>query len=218
MSVAPWILLFAKAPIPGTVKTRLAATVGALEALRIYRFLAERQMDAIREAGLPCVVWTTPEGSEGSVTEWLIGASEVRLQPQGDLGERMSYACDQAFACGAPGVVLVGTDCPDLDATRIAALVDRVGQGAFVLQPALDGGYVAFGLPRPCPSVFQGVAWSTGQVLAETVLRLRSVGAVPELLEPLSDIDTLDDWTRWTARERPLLDGGRGLHSLAGRT
>lgn len=199
MSNTPWILLFAKAPIPGTVKTRLAATVGAPVALRIYRFLAERQMGAIRDAGLPCVVWTTPEGSEGSVAEWLNGACEVRLQPQGDLGERMSFACDHAFAHGASGVILVGTDCPDLDATRITALGDRVERGAFVVQPALDGGYVAFGLPRPCPAAFQGVAWSTDQVLTETVLRLRNVGVVPELLEPLSDIDTLDDWARWTA-------------------
>lgn len=202
----PWVLLFAKAPLWGTVKTRLAATVGRQDALRIYRLLAERQMAAIRAAGLPCVIWTTPAGSEDVVEAWLGGAMEVRLQPEGDLGTRMSHACERAFADGAPGVILVGTDCPDLDADRLAALAIHVAEGRFVLQPADDGGYVAFGLPKPCIAAFEGIAWSTDTVCEATVHLLRTLDENPTVLESLSDIDTWDDWKRCQDRF-PLLSG-----------
>lgn len=191
---APWVLLFAKAPIWGTVKTRLAASVGRQDALRIYKFLAERQMAAIRSTRLPCVVWTTPPGHEDEVASWLHGAMDVRLQPEGDLGERMSHACEQAFADGAPGVILVGTDCPDLDADRLGTMATHVAEGRFVLQPADDGGYVAFGLPKPCIAAFQDVAWSTATVCETTIRILRSLDENPTVLESLSDIDTWDDW------------------------
>lgn len=191
---APWVLLFARAPVWGTVKTRLAASVGRQDALRIYKFLAERQMLAIRRKGLPCVIWTTPAGSEADVAAWLPGAMDVCVQPEGDLGERMSYACEQAFANGAPGVILVGTDCPDLDVDKLGALAIHVRQGRFVLQPADDGGYVAFGLPKPCVAAFQGISWSTETVCESTIQILRTLDENPTVLESLSDIDTWEDW------------------------
>lgn len=198
---APWILLFAKAPLLGTVKTRLAASVGPDLALEIYRSLADRQMEAIRKSGLPCVIWTTPAGTEPAVAAWLIGATDVRAQSDGDLGERMSHACDHAFANGAGGVVLVGTDCPTLNADRLKTLAADVAEGRFALQPADDGGYVAFGLPKPCPAAFQGVAWSTATVCESTLRILRDLGENPILRESLSDIDTLDDWELWIAQD-----------------
>ena len=197
MSRLPWVLLFAKAPIQGAVKTRLAASIGAGAALETYRFLAERQMAAIRESGLPCVIWTTPAAQEEQVGSWLWGAKEVRLQPEGDLGERMSCACHEAFANGAPGVVLVGTDCPDLDAPRLLALAKEVAAGRFVLQPADDGGYVAFGLPAACPEAFQDVAWSTDTVCVSTLRILTALHLEPMALESLGDIDTQEDWKAW---------------------
>lgn len=199
----PWILLFAKAPLLGTVKTRLGAGVGALEALRIYRYLAQRQMTAILESGLSCVIWTTPSGSEAEVAAWLGGATQVCLQPDGDLGVRMFHACQEAFAQGAPGVILVGTDCPDLDAPRLQRIATEVSQGRYVIQPALDGGYVAFGLPQPCPKAFQDIAWSTDNVCASTLERLRSQGHIPTELAPLRDIDTQADWEEYKSRELP---------------
>lgn len=204
---APWILLFAKAPIHGTVKTRLAATIGPDRALEIYGFLAVRQMDAIRNSGLPCVIWTTPAGSEQDVAAWLPGAMDVRLQPEGDLGERMSHACAQAFANGAPGVILVGTDCPDLDSHRLLDIATEVSAGRFALQPAEDGGYVAFGLPKLCPAAFQGVAWSTDSVCNSTLRILRDLGEEPSVLESLSDIDTIEDWERCDFRRHPCQTG-----------
>lgn len=192
----PWVLLFAKAPIWGTVKTRLANSIGRQDALRIYKFLAERQMAAIRAGGLPCVIWTTPAGREDEVEGWLPGAMAVRLQPEGDLGTRMSHACEQAFADGAPGVILVGTDCPDLDADRLTTLATHVAEGRFALQPADDGGYVAFGLPKPCIAAFEGIAWSTDTVCETTVHLLHTLDETPTVLESLSDIDTWEDWKR----------------------
>lgn len=196
---APWILLFAKAPIPGAAKTRLAAKLGPERALEIHRFLAERQMRAIRDSGLACIVWTTPAGWVDGVASWLHGARSVHPQPEGDLGVRMEHACRHAFAAGAPGVVLAGTDCPDLDAARLIGLSMQVGLGRFAIQPALDGGYVAFGLPRPCPEAFLEIPWSTDRTLERTLERLHSMAIVPVLLEPLSDIDTVADWHRWTS-------------------
>jgi uncharacterized protein len=213
---APWVLLFAKAPIPGTVKTRLAASTGSAKALEIYRLLAERQMAAIRQSDLPCVIWTTPAGREADVASWLPGAREVGLQPEGDLGVRLSCACAQAFANGAPGVILVGTDCPDLDAVRLRILATHVAEGRFVLQPAHDGGYVAFGLPRPCARAFQGVAWSTDTVCDTTLGILRGLGEEPVVLESLSDIDTFEDWERCAMPLAPSPEpDGRRLDPIA---
>lgn len=202
----PWVLLFAKAPIWGTVKTRLAASIGRQDALRIYKFLAERQSAAIRAAGLPCVIWTTPAGSEEEVERWLGSAMQVRVQPEGDLGARMAHACEQAFADGAPGVILVGTDCPDLDTDRLTTLATHVAEDRFVLQPADDGGYVAFGLPKPCIAAFEGIAWSTDKVCETTVHILHTLDENPTLLESLSDIDTWEDWKRCQDRF-PFLSG-----------
>lgn len=197
----PWVLLFAKAPVLGTVKTRLAATVGDRAALEAYRFLAERQMAAIRQSGLPCVLWTTGQEGSSPAASWLTGAAAVHLQPQGDLGRRLSWACAQAFSMGAPGVVLVGTDCPDLDSAHLEDLAAHVSQGRFAMQPADDGGYVALGLPKNCPEVFQGIAWSTSSVGEATVRILRDLGHAPLVLESLPDIDTQTDWDSWRSRE-----------------
>ncbi|MBK9577627.1 MAG: TIGR04282 family arsenosugar biosynthesis glycosyltransferase [Fibrobacteres bacterium] len=200
---APWVLLFAKAPIRGTVKTRLAASCGSEQALEIYKSLAARQMAAIRQSALPCVIWTTGTGNEKDIASWLPGSRSVRIQPEGDLGVRMTHACDHAFASGAPGVILVGTDCPDLDASRLGTLASQVAAGRFVLQPANDGGYVAFGLPEPCRAAFQGIRWSTETVCDTTIRILHSLDKSPTVLESLSDIDTWEDWQR---HEQRLLD------------
>ncbi len=125
---------------------------------------------------------------------WLHGARSVLPQPEGDLGKRLEFACAEAFSRDVGGVILVGTDCPTLDAGRLMILHSHVAAGRFVLQPALDGGYVAFGLPFLLPSVFHDIAWGTETVCAQTTSALRDAGQFPTILDPLRDVDTQDDW------------------------
>ncbi|MFZ9509553.1 MAG: TIGR04282 family arsenosugar biosynthesis glycosyltransferase, partial [Burkholderiaceae bacterium] len=118
-------------------------------------------------------------------------------QPGGDLGARMAHAFATHFSAhpGLP-LLLIGTDCPPLAPGHLLAAAGALEQHDAVLIPAEDGGYVLIGLRRPCPAVFEGVAWSTGGVLAQTRDRLRDAGLRWHELPTLWDVDTPDDWAR----------------------
>lgn len=199
--MTPTLALLLKAPRPGSVKTRLAAEVGAARATEIYRQLAERQLRAC-PAGWRTVVHFDPPDAEPEMRAWLAprrapGPSwEFRPQPAGDLGVRINAAFAEGFAVGAPGVIAVGGDCPALDETRLGEAAVALLHADAVIGPALDGGYYLLGLRAPCPAAFHGIAWSTPAVLAQTRERLRAVARRIVELPPLEDIDDAASWNR----------------------
>ncbi len=197
------VLVFVRAPQAGRVKTRLAAGIGAPAALRVYVRLAEHALAQARASGAAVRVHFTPADAGEAVRAWLGPGAEYLPQAAGDLGERMRGAFDAAFAAGFRRVVIIGSDLPGLSAAllgRAFALLD--GREA-VLGPARDGGYYLLGLRRPVSGVFGGIAWSTGEVFAATVARLREAGIEPALLEALADLDEAADlppgWREWAA-------------------
>jgi rSAM/selenodomain-associated transferase 1 len=201
--MTPTAVVLLKAPRLGTVKTRLAADLGAPRALAIYRTLAERQLRAI-PAGWPITVNFTPVDADQELRTWLAAIPRVPAiaycpQPDGDLGVRIAAAFSQAFAGGAPFVFALGGDCPDLDASLLEHAANRLAQPEIdaVLGPAADGGYTLLGLRAPCPDLFVDVAWSTPQVLVQTRAHLRTAGLRTYELPVLNDIDTAADWSRF---------------------
>lgn len=120
-----------------------------------------------------------------------------RPQGEGDLGERMHRACEQAAAEGAVHIVAVGADCPEITAVLLHEAYQRLETADLVLGPATDGGYYLIGLRRPRRSLFVDMAWGGEQVLDETLRRADQLGLVTCLLPVHSDVDRPDDLPVW---------------------
>jgi rSAM/selenodomain-associated transferase 1 len=201
------LLVFAKAPEPGLVKTRLAASVGAAAAADLYRVLAERVLAQTAPMGAEYVRVVVADGIDAA-RSWFPGEVCVPQAP-GDLGARMAAAAAWAFGRGDERVVLVGTDVPGLGRAHVRAALQALDQHDLVLGPAMDGGYYLIALRRPQPELFEGIAWSTRAVFEATLARARRLGLRVTRLSSLGDIDTLEDlereWPRMQAWMPPLL-------------
>lgn len=186
------VVVFARAPREGEVKTRLAAGVGRDNALRLYRRMGRDVMDALRTGPWSLTVAYTPGDGEEEVRSWLSGADRYVAQGSGDLGARMARALDEALR-GTGKAVVVGTDAPDLDRARVMEAVRSLDDHDVVLVPALDGGYVLLGLRAMQPELFRDIPWGTQQVLAITLERARRAGLRVRLLPAVRDVDTAAD-------------------------
>jgi rSAM/selenodomain-associated transferase 1 len=187
------LIVFLKAPRPGRVKTRIAQTAGADRACAIYRELVEtvlNNVSSIRQTQLRI----SPDDALSEVTPWLRGDWDAEPQGDGDLGVRLQSAFASAFAKGAERVVIVGSDCPDVKTRDIRAAWTELKSYDLVIGPAVDGGYWLIGLRAPQPDLFRDIAWSSDQVLAQTLQRAKSRGLRIQLLRILNDIDTEEDW------------------------
>ena len=106
---------------------------------------------------------------------------------------------------GADLALLIGSDCPGIDADYLTSAVVRGGTADLLLGPAEDGGYGLIGLRQPMPEIFKNIAWGTDQVLDQTLSRARALGLSVALMETVWDVDTPDDWSRylrWRERSR----------------
>lgn len=196
------LLVFAKAPRPGEVKTRLARSLGpdgapAYEkAAALYRRMARTVVDAVADAPATLTVCYDPPDAEAEVRDWL-GPAPRRYwrQGDGDLGDRMSRMF--ARACqDARRAAVIGTDTPAVDARTIARALAALDTADVVLGPSRDGGYYLMALrgwSGSHPSLFAGIGWSTESVLAETAARARGLGLRVTFLELETDIDTAGD-------------------------
>jgi rSAM/selenodomain-associated transferase 1 len=159
------LLVFAKKPIPGAVKTRLARDVGHEEAARLYRLMAETTWS--RTAACEYKRWLVFEpGSEGDwMRNWLPGAQSYVPQADGDLGNRLRAAFEHAFREGAKAVAVIGTDSPNVASEDINSAFDLLNSGhQAVLGPSTDGGYWLLALSGYEPQVFDEISWSTAEV------------------------------------------------------
>jgi rSAM/selenodomain-associated transferase 1 len=185
-----------RAPQPGRVKTRLAAAIGAQAALRVYTRLAEHTLAearALAADGVEVRVHYAPADAGADVRAWLGEGPVYLAQAEGDLGVRMRDAFARAFADGADRVVIVGSDLPEISAPLLRRAFDLLDGSAAGVGPARDGGYYLLGLREMIGGVFDGIEWSTPGVLAATLDRLRAAGVEPAMLEPLSDVDRVED-------------------------
>jgi len=193
-------LLFARAPVAGRVKTRLVPALGAAAAGSLYRAFLEDAARAYRGRGLwESVLCAEGEAFDPSFAEIFPSSWGRRLQSGGDLGRRLSQAFEEEFRAQIPFCVAVGADHPALPSARLVGLFDALRGGyPAALVPAEDGGYCAIGLRREVAprSVFDGIAWSTAEVLEQTLARLESAGLRYRLLEPGYDVDRPEDLDR----------------------
>ncbi|HYC30736.1 MAG TPA: TIGR04282 family arsenosugar biosynthesis glycosyltransferase [Gemmatimonadales bacterium] len=185
------LAVFLKAPRLGTVKTRLAAEVGERHALRLYRVMAARVLEAARAAGLEASIWYTPADAAPEMRHWLGEEWMMRPQASGDLGARLAASVHAVD----PGRVwlAVGADCPRLGAPELGEAAAAAGEGHVVLGPTVDGGYYLVGGRVPLPDIFSDMPWSTARLLDATRQRLTAAGVSWRELRVLRDVDTADD-------------------------
>lgn len=184
------IVIFAKAPVPGKAKTRLAPALGEEGAARLaHRMLLAtfRQAKAVHVADVELCLDPGPRDAE-----WRgllpAKASRVSDQGEGDLGQRLARAAERVIA-GGDRLILIGTDCPGLGTRRLTQACRELEAHDTVIHPTFDGGYALLGLSRFDPSIFSGIEWSTSSVAAGTMGRIRALGWSLHLGETLQDID-----------------------------
>ena len=198
------LIVFARAPRPGEVKTRLIERFGAAGAAAIYQQLLAATLRAAERSTLTArYLYCSDAASrawfdaELSPQQWT-----VRVQCDGDLGLRMHDAL-QAALRAHPAAVLIGSDIPDIDEAHLHAAAGVLGAGAdAVLGPSDDGGFYLVGLREAADDVFNGVAWSSGSELDGVRARLRQRGWRWQELETLFDVDTPADVARWQPAAR----------------
>lgn len=193
------VVIFAKPPVAGLVKTRLACDIGEPRATELYRcFLADIAQTITR--------WVAESDAPirpilaGSVSEEHPGYAlfkdknfEFTAQGSGDLGARMARVSQRCFDQGARRVLIVGADSPTLNSGHFRGAIAALHAHDVVLGPSFDGGYYLIGLGQPSPEIFRGIDWSTGQVLAQTIGACRATSRLCATLEFWYDVDTFGD-------------------------
>lgn len=189
----PIVCVFARAPEPGTVKTRLTPILRAAEAADLYRAMLIDTVEVAASIGSDVVVAFTPHAARASL-EQLLGRHQTYMpQGPGDLGQRLAYAFER-LCDGRRPVMVVGSDCPGLSAERLREAVDAVsGDDEVAIGPTIDGGYYLIGLTRARPRLFEDVPWSTERVFEATMERIREAGLRARTLATERDIDTPED-------------------------
>lgn len=188
------VAVFAKAPVAGEVKTRLAAVLGADAAASLHAGLVRHALATAVHARLgPTSLWCLPDAGHAFFAR-CAGEFGVRLEAQegADLGERMRRAFERSPA----PLLAIGADCPALRPAHLAAAAAALRGADAVFIPAEDGGYVLVGLARPVPALFEDIPWGSAAVMARTRERLERARLRWVELEALWDVDRPDDYAR----------------------
>lgn len=202
------VLIFAKAPQPGAVKTRLIPALGAVGAAALHAQLAEHTLAMACAAGAGTVELHCAPDTSDPFFRLCSSKYDVALvaQPSGDLGGRMFAAFAEALAT-SPRIILIGTDCPGLTAQHLlqAQQALRDGNDA-VFVPAQDGGYALIGLGQCSVRLFENIAWGGARVMAQTRERLHALRWRWRELDTLWDVDRPADYQRLLQSGLPPLD------------
>ena len=189
----------AKAPVAGTVKTRLVPPMTPAQAAEVYGALLLDQFDHLRNfAGAERYVFYTPVDGE-IVLRQLAGAGYIYLpQSDGDLGARMAQAFADLWHRGHHNIALIGSDLPALPLAILEQAFRLLAQAEprVVLGPSADGGYYLVGMNRPTPEIFANMTWSHGRVFADTIARLDALSLTYSVLPTWFDVDVAADFQR----------------------
>jgi rSAM/selenodomain-associated transferase 1 len=203
------VLFFVKYPEPGAVKTRLAVDSSPELAAEFYKvFVEEKLAELAGSVDAEIIVFFAPETARRAMGDWLGTGRRYIAQKGADLGRRMENGFREAFFMGYERVVLVGSDIPGLTPDLLAQGLTPLTPERASLGPAEDGGYYLIGFHRKgfVPEVFRDMAWSERDVLQVTLRRLAQAGRACVELDPLEDVDTLEDLQTMVAlgRSGPL--------------
>jgi len=201
------LIVFAREPLPGTVKTRLAASLGDRAAAELYESMLQEVLKGVR--GLSdvdaVVYWACEEESLPRLADRYRCRS--RRQSPGNLGQRMRGAFEEMFADGCELCCIIGSDSPDLplpymlEAYRLLA----EPQTDVVLGPCRDGGYYLLGMRQVWPELFTDIHWGSAAVLDQSLAAAQDSALSVFLLLVWQDIDTLEDLQAFQERTRKII-------------
>lgn len=189
------VVVMAKRPQPGAVKTRLAAELGDTTASLFYEAFLADTLAACAGTSAATMVAFTPQAE----IEWFRKFAPSALliaQPEGSFGVRLESAMAAAFDAGFGTVAVIGSDVPHLGSEAIEAGLAAAAKGCAALVPTADGGYCLLALGAPEPQLFQDIDWSSGRELAQTIERIREAGLKLTRLPETFDVDTGGDLRR----------------------
>ena len=207
----PRIAVFAREPLLGHVKSRLAKEIGEASALVVYRAMLARVTGLLGSADIAdWDLWVTSNiFHKDFITN--CNKTNIYIQEGADLGAKMSRTIELTLQReDANAAVVIGTDCPALTADYLQKALDALSSGVdVVLGPAEDGGYVLIGMGQPHPTLFSTIDWGTDRVMAQTLEAIGACGLSYQLLDTLWDVDRPEDLQRLRLLNPPLdWDGG----------
>ncbi len=189
------VIVFARAPEKGKVKTRLARDLDEKQVLALYEKFVAHSVSTALSTGLTTVVSCHP-GEKKDLLKNLLGDRPVYIPQTGeDLGERMTHAFETVFRTGVEKAVIIGSDIPDIRPPHLSRAFSLLHDHPVVIGPSFDGGYWLIGFRKETFDrfVFHNIPWGTKAVLGETVCRCKKKHLRFAFLEKLRDIDTSAD-------------------------
>jgi hypothetical protein len=189
MAPADVLVVMARQPVPGAVKTRLARRIGAAAACALYRAFLQDIASTLQSSAWRLVWAVTPPDAE---MQAIIGAAPCIAQRGDDLGARMAHAVADLFGAGAARLMMIGADAPHLGAAAIGAAFAALDGADVTLTPTRDGGYCAIGL-RAAHDLFTGIDMGTPRVCVQTLARAATLGLRVAVQPETFDVDEWDD-------------------------
>jgi len=184
------LIIFQKKPELGKVKTRLANTIGDEKAVEVYRYLLDHTHRQVALLEVPTFVFFEKEEQP----EYLLNSNyHSAIQGTGNLGDRMKAAFLEVFEQGYKKIIIIGTDCLELDAEILDQAFLSLETNKVVLGPARDGGYYLLGMKELYQRLFENKNWSTPTVFSDTVTDIKALGLNFHLLNELTDVDIYQD-------------------------
>jgi rSAM/selenodomain-associated transferase 1 len=190
------LIIFTRYPEPGKTKTRLIPVLGDVGAANLQKQMTEHTIFQVQELQKITSVSFEVQFTGGNLEKmqnWLGNDLGYQFQGEGDLGARMERSLVNAFNQKAEQVIIIGTDCPDLNSQILATAFEQLKNFNLVLGPALDGGYYLIGLQQPIGELFMNIPWGTAQVFAKTGEIAQKLNLSIGYLQYLADIDRPED-------------------------
>ncbi len=204
------LLVFARLPELGKVKTRLASAIGAEKALAVYQAMLRDLLASIGSSTAEMeveIVWAPTESANGDALRRAFPGYSLAMQTGATLGDRLTMAFSERFFFQrTEKIVAIGVDDPRLDRQAIDHAFGLLDSCEWVIGPASDGGYYLIGCRAEAfdPSIFEGIEWGTDSVLRATINKIEEADRTLAVLPTHSDIDVVDDLRRFAG------DGGEG--------
>lgn len=190
------LIIFTRYPEPGKTKTRLIPVLGDIGAANLQKQMTEQTILQVKElqklTKLSVEICFTG-GNLEKMRNWLGNDLLYQFQGEGDLGQRMERSLVNAFNQTAKQVIIIGTDCPDLNSQILLDAFEKLQVFNLVLGPAIDGGYYLIGLQKPAAELFTNIHWGTAEVFAKTVEIAEKLNLSIGYLPSLADIDRPED-------------------------
>jgi rSAM/selenodomain-associated transferase 1 len=190
------LVVVAKAPVPGQVKTRLIPHLTSEEAADLYRCFLEDRIIAMNSLkGIDLAIAYTPSDARDIFTSFSRNEFSLFSQKGKDLGERLNSIFEEKLGDGYDAVSIIDSDSPDLPASTVQESFKRLlsNQADVVFGPCHDGGYYLVAMRKPHPQLFYNIPWSTETVLANTLETAQKIGVKTNLLPWWNDLDTFED-------------------------